>query len=66
MDINKYLALCDENYIKTYGKVSKVVGLTIESTGPEAKINDTCEIILKETRKRFSVRSSGLKRDTSS
>ncbi len=52
MDINKYLSLCDENYIKTYGKVSKVVGLTIESTGPEAKINDTCEILLKNTDKR--------------
>ncbi|MCQ2537183.1 MAG: flagellar protein export ATPase FliI [Lachnospiraceae bacterium] len=52
MDLNKYLSLCEENYIKTYGKVSKVVGLTIESTGPEAKINDTCEIILKNSNKR--------------
>ncbi|MBP5250703.1 MAG: flagellar protein export ATPase FliI [Lachnospiraceae bacterium] len=61
MDINKYLALCDENYIKTYGKVSKVVGLTIESTGPEAKINDTCEIILKETRKKVLCEVVGFK-----
>ncbi len=61
MDINKYLALCDENFIKTYGKVSKVVGLTIESTGPEAKINDTCEIILKETRKKVLCEVVGFK-----
>lgn len=39
-----YMELCNKNYIKTYGKVVKVVGLTIESMGPEAKIGDTCRI----------------------
>lgn len=46
MDIGKYMDICNKNYIKTYGKVVKVVGLTIESTGPEAKVNDTCKITL--------------------
>ena len=39
-----YMDLCNKNYIKTYGKVVKVVGLTIETMGPEAKIGDTCRI----------------------
>ena len=30
------------------GKVSKVVGLTIESIGPEAKLNDLCRITSKD------------------
>ena len=44
MNITGYLDLCNKNYIKTYGKVVKVVGLTVESTGPEAKVGDTCRI----------------------
>ncbi len=52
MDLNKYLNLCNETYIHTYGKVVKVVGLTIESTGLETKINDTCEIIVKNSDKK--------------
>ncbi len=47
MNIAGYLDLCNKNYIKTYGKVVKKVGLTIESTGPEAKVGDTCKIIVK-------------------
>lgn len=46
MNLAGYLELCNKNYIKTYGKVVKVVGLTVESTGPEAKIGDTCRILL--------------------
>ncbi len=30
------------------GRVSKVVGLTIESIGPDAKLNDLCHILLKD------------------
>ena len=51
MDVNKYLELCHKNHIKTYGKVVKVVGLTIESTGPEANVNDTCRIHLSGVNK---------------
>ena len=46
MKLAGYLDLCNKNYIKTYGKVVKVVGLTVESTGPEAKVGDTCRIVL--------------------
>ena len=42
---NKYLQLKDQDFSKKYGKVSKIVGLTIESIGPDAKLNDLCRII---------------------
>ena len=51
MNLAGYLNVCNKNYIKTYGKVVKVVGLTVESTGPEAKVGDTCRIILAGTQK---------------
>ncbi len=43
-NLTAYMDLCNKNYIKMYGKVVKVVGLTIETMGPEAKIGDTCRI----------------------
>ena len=43
---NKYLALADKDYFKRYGKVMKMVGLTIESVGPDAKLNDLCKIFV--------------------
>ena len=45
MDIDKYLGLAEKTYFNKRGKVVKVVGLTIESVGPEAKLRDLCEII---------------------
>ena len=33
-EAEKYLQLMDRQYYKSYGKVVKVVGLTIESVGP--------------------------------
>ncbi|MBQ7077453.1 MAG: flagellar protein export ATPase FliI [Lachnospiraceae bacterium] len=44
MDIAKYEALKAEDYFLRLGKVVKIVGLTIESIGPEAKLNDICKI----------------------
>ncbi len=43
-DMQKYLQLTEHTYYKKMGKVSKIVGLTIESTGPDAKLNDLCRI----------------------
>lgn len=45
-EAEKYLQLSDNQYYKCYGKVSTVVGLTIESIGPEARLNDLCRIFL--------------------
>lgn len=43
-DLEKYQLLSDKTYYTCLGRVSKVVGLTIESIGPEAKLNDLCKI----------------------
>lgn len=47
MDFRKFDALLNKSYEKHLGKVVKVVGLTIESIGPDAKLNDMCYIIPK-------------------
>ena len=42
----KYQKLADNTYFQRLGKVVKIVGLTIESVGPDAKLNDLCRIII--------------------
>ena len=37
---DKYYALTEKSFYKKLGKVTKIVGLTIESAGPDAKLND--------------------------
>ena len=49
----KYLQLINGQYYKCFGKVAKVVGLTIESIGPEARLNDMCKIFLDKSRTEF-------------
>ena len=46
----KYLKLADGTYFQRLGKVVKIVGLTIESVGPEAKLNDLCRIIIDKNK----------------
>ena len=43
-ETKKYYRLLERTFYKSYGKVSTVVGLTIESIGPEAKMGDLCKI----------------------
>lgn len=45
-NFDKYLMLKDKIYCTKFGKVEKIVGLTIESMGPEAKLNDLCKIYI--------------------
>ena len=52
-EAEKYLQLMDRTYYKAYGKVVKVVGLTIESIGPEARLNDLCKIYLDQSRSNY-------------
>ncbi len=40
IDLSKYNILLNQSYEKKLGKVAKVVGLTVESIGPSAKLND--------------------------
>ncbi|MBQ1843767.1 MAG: flagellar protein export ATPase FliI [Lachnospiraceae bacterium] len=44
MDVSKFMQALDEPLYDQLGRVTKVVGLTIESVGPEAKLNDLCRI----------------------
>ena len=45
ISLSKYgMALAGSAFIEFSGRVSKVVGLTIESDGPEANIGELCEI----------------------
>ena len=43
-DIRKYDRVLSMNFTKSMGKVINVVGLTIESAGPSAKMGDLCRI----------------------
>lgn len=44
LNIDKYYSLTEKSFYKKLGKVTKIVGLTIESIGPDAKLNDLCKI----------------------
>lgn len=44
INFEKYDSLLEKSFVSQLGKVSKVVGLTIESIGPSAKLNDLCLI----------------------
>ncbi len=45
-EVEKYLQLAEKTYFNRLGKVVKIVGLTIESVGPDAKLNDLCHIVI--------------------
>ena len=44
LDLARYQTVLEKSYIKKLGRVSQVVGLTIESTGPDVNIGQTCRI----------------------
>ena len=44
IDFDKYSRIMDETFFKRKGRVENVVGLTIESARPEAKLGDLCRI----------------------
>lgn len=44
-DVSKYEKLLTKDFSNRMGKVTKIVGLTVESIGPDASINDLCTII---------------------
>ena len=45
IDFQKYEVVKNETFFKRKGKVVNVIGLTIESLGPDAKIGDVCKIV---------------------
>lgn len=52
-NFDRYLQLADRNYYTRLGKVEKVVGLTIESVGPDAKLKDLCRIIIDRAKNEY-------------
>lgn len=63
IDLSKYNMLLEQSYEKRLGKVAKVVGLTIESIGPSAKLNDLCHIITKDTNQIINAEVVGFRDD---
>ncbi|MCH5268016.1 MAG: flagellar protein export ATPase FliI [Lachnospiraceae bacterium] len=63
MDLTKYNMLLEQSFEKRLGKVSKVVGLTVESIGPTAKLNDLCNIITKDTNQVINAEVVGFRDD---
>ncbi len=61
MDQGLLMQLTEKDYFKSLGKVVKVVGLTIESVGPEAKLRDLCEIIVEGSEQRIKAEVVGFK-----
>ena len=53
VSVEKYYKLCEKSYEKHYGKVVKVVGLTVESIGPDVKLNDVCYITSSDKSKQI-------------
>ncbi len=49
MDFSKIEDILRKDHTKMYGKVSQVVGLTIESTGPKAKMGEVCKIYTSDS-----------------
>jgi flagellum-specific ATP synthase len=54
-DFDKYKAMLrDNDYIEKSGKISKVIGLTLESEGPNADVGELCFINIKNNKKILS------------
>mgnify|MGYP000946277708 CR=1 FL=1 len=62
INLQKYQDILDKsNFVKYYGKVSKVVGLTIESDGPEVDIGELCAIHASRGRRSIRAEVVGFK-----
>ena len=48
VDLSKYKKMQNAPFYRTRGKVVNVIGLTIESAGPDAKLGDICLIYPKK------------------
>lgn len=60
-DIQKFTYLFDRDFALHYGKVTKVVGLTIESIGPACKLGDLCEIRSRDGKDKVRAEVVGFK-----
>ncbi len=54
IDFDKYKQLLDKSYEIEIGKVVKMVGLTLEASGPSANLNDVCYITGEDKQKKVA------------
>lgn len=59
IDFGRYRKLETQTFYRTRGKVINIVGLTIESAGPDAKMGDICYIYPKQKGDESPVKYSG-------
>ncbi|MFH1453489.1 MAG: flagellar protein export ATPase FliI [Armatimonadota bacterium] len=62
LDLSKYYkALHSSKLIKVHGKVSQVIGLIVESEGPEVRVGDLCNVYPTEGKKPIHAEVVGFK-----
>lgn len=62
IDVDKYLSAVDSaNTFKMYGRVMEVIGLIVESQGPDSKIGDLCYIQPTNSNKKIKAEVVGFK-----
>lgn len=61
IDFNKYRKLTEKSFYKKLGRVVNVVGLTIESMGPDARLADMCRIMQGDGREAILAEVVGFK-----
>ncbi|WP_347477149.1 flagellar protein export ATPase FliI [Clostridium sp. Marseille-P299] len=63
IDFSKYQKLLTKNYADSMGRVTKIVGLTVESIGPDASVNDLCSIISSDKKRTVDAEVIGFRDD---
>ena len=61
IDMTKYEELVNKSFATKYGKIVKVVGLTLELIGPDANINDVCVIVTHDKKHEIYAEVVGFK-----
>ncbi|MDR2938899.1 MAG: flagellar protein export ATPase FliI [Clostridiales bacterium] len=64
INLQKYKAALDKTYIKRKGRVSQVVGLTIESTGPDVNVGHICYIKSNKYSEEITAEVVGFKKNS--
>lgn len=63
MELSKYTkAIHNAKPYRCFGKIDKVIGMMIESTGPECKIGDLCKIYIGKQQKFISAEVVGFRK----
>ncbi|MCR5768146.1 MAG: flagellar protein export ATPase FliI [Lachnospiraceae bacterium] len=63
IELDKYSALLSKSYKKELGRVTRVVGLTVESQGPDVVLEDMCRVTSKDHKVSVLCEVIGFKED---